>query len=219
MRSTVATATFFLTGVGTVHYLNPQISIPPASNTTFDPILAMLLQILFVLYHYNIPDITPNKYYQSVSSFVIVVQFAFGIALAGMLQQSKIQSFRFLPFDQRFDPTLFFVAVGGLVPLTLACVIKLRWTEKPLFNVKFNLPRRSEIDLKFNVGAAIFGIGCGAIGIFPGPGLVNIGAMLEDNRSMDNGYDRWEAAGLELTGDELGYSGKGSFRKEMHKII
>jgi uncharacterized protein len=184
LRSVVATASFFLTAVGTVQYLNPHTSSPSVSNTPFDPILAILLQLPVLLYRYIVPAITPSKYYQSVSSFFIAVHFAFALALAGMLQPSKIQGFLFLPFSQHFDPALFFVAIGALVPLTLGWLLKLRSTEKPLFNVKFNLPSATDIDWKLIVGAAIFGIGWGAQGICPGPGVVNFGAYAEQWRTI-----------------------------------
>jgi hypothetical protein len=183
LRSLVATATFFLTSVGTVQYLNPKISNPSVSNTPFDPILTILLQLPVLLYRYIVPAITPSKYYQSVSSFFIAVHFAFALALAGMLQPSKIQGFLFLPFSDRFDPTLFFVAIGALVPLTLGWTLKIRSTEKPLFNVKFNLPSGTEIDWKLIVGAAIFGIGWGVQGVCPAPGVVNFGAYAEQWRT------------------------------------
>ncbi|HRI69690.1 MAG TPA: hypothetical protein PK156_35920, partial [Polyangium sp.] len=36
------------------------------------------------------------------------------------------------------------------------------------------LPKRKDIDWKLVVGAALFGIGWGIVGVCPGPGIVNL---------------------------------------------
>jgi uncharacterized membrane protein YedE/YeeE len=43
----------------------------------------------------------------------------------------------------------------------------------PLFDTKFHLPTRKDIDLRLLLGAAIFGVGWGLGGFCPGPGLVS----------------------------------------------
>ena len=184
LRSIVATTTFFASAVGTVRLLNPQTSIPTILQKPFDPLAILLLQIPLVVYRYIVPIISAGKWYEPVSSFFISVHFAFALALAGMLQPSKIQNFLLLPFSSNFDPALLSVAVGALVPLLLGWVIKLRSTEKPLFKVQFNLPSHDEIDCKLIVGAVFFGIGWGWTGICPGSGVVNFGAYAEQWRTI-----------------------------------
>jgi uncharacterized protein len=192
-RSIAATATFFAVAVGVVQLLHPQGPRAP-STTKFDPIAVLLMQLPFVFYRYIIPKIIPPTHYKSVSSFAIAVHFAFGLALAGMLQPSKIQGFLLLPFSPGFDPSLLFVAVGGLLPNLLAWIAYLRHLEKPLFSPKFALLADNAIDLKLIVGSAIFGAGWGASGICPGPGLVLTGAFAE----------KWKSTGSWVLGISLG---------------
>ncbi len=59
----------------------------------FDPITVLFLQIPLLLYRYILPKGIPQKYYKSISSFMIAIHFAFGLALSGMLQPSKVQKF------------------------------------------------------------------------------------------------------------------------------
>lgn len=183
LRSIVATATFFASAVATVLVLYPKTSTTSISQNPFDPLTILLLQFPLLFYRYIVPTTIPTKWYELVSSFFIAIHFALALALTGMLQPSKVQNFLFLPFSSNFDPALMCVAVGALVPLTLAWAIKLRSTEKPLFNSEFNLSSRKEVDWKLIVGAVIFGLGWGWVGICPGPGVVNFGGYPEEWRT------------------------------------
>jgi uncharacterized membrane protein YedE/YeeE len=119
------------------------------------------------------------KWIGSVSSAVALTG---GLALSGMVRQSK--NFGFLNFalipHGLWDPTLMLVMAGGVtvsfisyqfVPdysffskdNTLAC---------PLVAKDFQIPNRTEIDLKLIGGAVLFGIGWGMAGICPGPALM-----------------------------------------------
>ena len=185
LRSVTATATFFAVAVGVVQLLNPQQgSHPPSTSPTLDPAVLLLLQLPLLFYRYIIPKFVSQKWYQSVSSFVIAIHFAFGLALAGMLQPSKIQNFLILPLSPKFDPALLFVAIGGLLPNIVAWITQIRFSEKPLFNSKFFLPSTNNIDWKLVGGSAIFGVGWGWLGVCPGPGLVLFGGFVEQWRTI-----------------------------------
>jgi uncharacterized protein len=186
LRSTVATATFFATAV-LVHFLKSAQSSPPILPQRFHALTVLLLQIPFLFYRFIIPRLAPTKCYQYLSSFAIAVHFALGLALAGMLQPSKILNFLALPLSPNFDPSLAFVAIGGLVPNILAWTTHLQAitkTGKPLFGTEFSLPSTHEIDWKLIVGSVIFGVGWGWSGICPGPGIVLEGAFVERWRSI-----------------------------------
>jgi uncharacterized protein len=187
LRSLTATATFFGVAVGVVQLLNSQKGYrPPVGSPKFDPVTVLLFQIPLLLYRYILPKSVPQKYYKSVSSFMIAVHFAFGLTLAGMLQPSKIQNFPALPMLPNFDPSLAFVAVGSLLPNILAWLTQIRSAEKPLFSSKFQFPLNDEIDWKLVVGSAIFGVGWGWLGICPAPGLVMMGGFGEQWRTISS---------------------------------
>jgi uncharacterized protein len=177
IRSILATATFFATAVGVVQYTGtPGPSVPPSTNFGYTTVA--LLQIPFLFYRYIIPETIPKQYYKSISSFVIAVHFALGLALAGMLQSSKIKNFLILPFSSSFDPSLALVAVGGLSPNLLAWLVQVRYAEKPKWASKFDLSTE-QVDWSLFWGSVVFGAAWGWLGICPGPGIVLEGAFVE----------------------------------------
>jgi uncharacterized protein len=193
-RSIVSTATFFSTAVAVVQLINPTQSTVPIVDSKFDLFSVLALQLPVLFYSSIIPQFVPNRWYKPASSFAIAVHFSFGLALAGMLQPSKIQNFLILPFSPNFDPTLALVAIGALLPNLLAWLIRIRYADKPVFSEKFELPTIKDIDWKLIAGSAIFGIGWGLLGICPGPGLVLEGAFVEE----------WESIGLWVLGMTVG---------------
>lgn len=97
------------------------------------------------------------------------ILFALGLGFAGMTRPSKITGF--LDLFGAWDATLGFVMIGAIgVYATLSHVITRR--PAPLFDTRFHLPKRRELDRRLVFGAAIFGAGWGLAGYCPGPGLV-----------------------------------------------
>jgi uncharacterized membrane protein YedE/YeeE len=97
--------------------------------------------------------------------------FAVGLALAGMTDPHKVAGF--LDVSGAWDPSLAFVMIGAIgVFLPLHAIAKRR--ARPLLAERFSAPERTGIDARLVVGAAIFGLGWGAAGYCPGPGLVSL---------------------------------------------
>jgi uncharacterized membrane protein YedE/YeeE len=95
--------------------------------------------------------------------------FAIGLAISGMTKPSKVTDF--LDVAGPWDPSL------GLVMAAAVAVgfVGYRWIRRrttPLFDVKFHLPTRRDIDPRLVLGTALFGIGWGLGGLCPGPALV-----------------------------------------------
>ena len=111
-----------------------------------------------------------------LSALVTGLLFAFGLALSGMTQPSKVVGF----FDfsqglQSWDPSLAFVMGGGmLVYMPVYRLVQRR--KRPLFEERFRLPTRRDIDARLLLGSALFGIGWGLAGFCPGPALTSVGA-------------------------------------------
>lgn len=98
--------------------------------------------------------------------------FAVGLALSGMTQPSKIIGFLDIAGD--WDASLAFVMMGAIAVHFVAYRI-IRRRSAPLFDAKFHVPTRKDIDLRLVLGAALFGVGWGLGGFCPGPGLVAAG--------------------------------------------
>ncbi len=98
--------------------------------------------------------------------------FSVGLAISGMTRPSKIIGF--LDVAGAWDASLLFV-MGGAVAVYFIAYRLITRRSSPLFDAKFDLPTRKDIDLRLVLGAALFGIGWGLGGFCPGPGLVAAG--------------------------------------------
>jgi uncharacterized membrane protein YedE/YeeE len=96
--------------------------------------------------------------------------FGTGLVISGMTKTSKVVGF--LDLFGQWDPSLVFVMLGGIAVHFVLLRLVLR-REAPLFDEKFHLPTRRDLDKKLILGAALFGIGWGLGGYCPGPGLVS----------------------------------------------
>lgn len=94
--------------------------------------------------------------------------FGFGLSLSQMIDRDRVLGFLDVAGD--WDPTLLFV-LGGAVGVTVIAFRFVLRLPRPIFNSKFYLPTRKDIDLPLILGAAIFGIGWGIAGYCPGPGI------------------------------------------------
>jgi uncharacterized protein len=98
--------------------------------------------------------------------------FAAGLAISGMIKPSKIVGF--LDIGGAWDASLAFVMLGAIAVHFIAYRVVMR-RSAPLFDIKFHVPTRKDIDLRLVLGAALFGVGWALGGFCPGPGLVAVG--------------------------------------------
>jgi uncharacterized membrane protein YedE/YeeE len=106
-----------------------------------------------------------------VASFACGVIFGAGLLISGMTQPEKVLGF--LDIFGAWDATLAFV-MAGAVAVTAAGFALARRRGAPLLATKYLWPSRNDIDPPLVVGAVLFGIGWGLVGICPGPALVNL---------------------------------------------
>ncbi len=98
--------------------------------------------------------------------------FGVGLVVSGMTNPAKVQGF--LDIAGTWDPSLVFVMAGGIaVHFVSHRLITKR--PHPLFDKRFHLPTRRDIDANLVLGAGLFGVGWGIAGYCPGPGLVSLG--------------------------------------------
>ena len=95
--------------------------------------------------------------------------FGAGLALGGMTDPARVRGF--LDLFGNWDPTLAFVMGGAVLVMAIAWRIQPRMAQ-PLFGLKFAIPDRSDLTPKLIGGSALFGIGWGLSGYWPGPAVV-----------------------------------------------
>ncbi len=111
-----------------------------------------------------------------IAFFISGLLFGLGLAVSQMVNPAKVLDF--LDVAGNWDPSLAFVMAGALMVALPAFHFILR-REGPLLTPKFSLPLRQEIDPRLLLGAALFGIGWGLVGLCPGPAVASL-AYLKD---------------------------------------
>ena len=95
--------------------------------------------------------------------------FGFGLTISGMLDPSKVQAF--LNITKNWDPSLAFVMLGGIFTTSIGYYFSLKRLS-PLFDKKFHIPIKNKLmDKNLIIGSALFGIGWGLGGLWPGPAV------------------------------------------------
>lgn len=107
----------------------------------------------------------------ALASFGSGALFGVGLIVAGMTKPEKVVGF--LDFTGSWDPSLMFV-MGGAVMVHFVLFRVIRRLPSPVFDTKFHIPTRRDLDARLLLGAALFGIGWGLGGFCPGPGLVSL---------------------------------------------
>jgi uncharacterized protein len=97
--------------------------------------------------------------------------FGFGLLLSGMANPAKVLNF--LDIAGPWDPSLAFVMGGAVIVTAIGYRLVLR-RAKPILDASFHVPTSRQIDRKLVLGATIFGVGWGLVGLCPGPALVSV---------------------------------------------
>lgn len=97
--------------------------------------------------------------------------FGLGLAVSGLINPAKVLNF--LDVTGQWDPSL-------LITMAIAVVVtfigyRLSFARaKPACADEFQVPTNSKVDARLLTGAAIFGIGWGAVGYCPGPAIAGL---------------------------------------------
>ena len=110
-------------------------------------------------------------------AFVSGALFALGLAVSGMTQPDKIRGF--LDFFGDWDPALALV-LGTALLVYVPAVLVARRLSTTVIGFSFIWPEQEKFNLRFYLGAAIFGIGWGLGGLCPGPAIVALGGLSGD---------------------------------------
>ena len=106
-----------------------------------------------------------------VSSLAVGLIFGAGLALSDMVNPARVLGF--LDVAGAWDPTLMLVMGAAIVPSAIAYLLKRRMT-RPLLELQFAVPENRSLDRPLLVGAVLFGIGWGLVGLCPGPALAGL---------------------------------------------
>lgn len=105
-------------------------------------------------------------------AFACGVLFAVGLGVSGMLQPAKVIGF--LDFFGEWDPTLLGVMVAAIPVYLLAWA----WRRGRASPWGSSVPARPShvLDARLFLGASLFGVGWGLVGVCPGPAVTNLAA-------------------------------------------
>lgn len=103
-----------------------------------------------------------------LSALVSGLIFGLGLIISQMVNPDKVISF--LDIFGDWDPSL--ALVMGAALIVTAVGYRLVWRKpKPLAADQFQVPTNRTIDKKLSIGAVLFGIGWGLVGLCPGPAI------------------------------------------------
>ncbi len=115
---------------------------------------------------------------QALVALFAGIVFGIGLALSQMINPNKVLSF--LDVTGNWDPSLALV-MGGALLVTIIAFNFISKRNRPLFDDKFRLPTRTDIDSPLIIGAILFGLGWGIAGFCPGPALASLGINFLDS--------------------------------------
>lgn len=105
---------------------------------------------------------------RNLSALLAGLVFGLGLTVSQMVNPAKVLAF--LDLFGNWDPSLAFV-MGAALAVT-AIGYRLAWRRPaPVFDDSFQVPGNRRIDARLALGAVLFGIGWGLVGLCPGPAI------------------------------------------------
>lgn len=106
-----------------------------------------------------------------ITALIIGAVFGIGLAIAGMLNPSKVSGF--LDVFGDWDPSLAFVMGGGVLVNAIGHRFVMK-RKAPIQIATFSMPTSTNIDKLLVIGSVIFGVGWGLAGLCPGPVVASL---------------------------------------------
>jgi uncharacterized membrane protein YedE/YeeE len=109
-----------------------------------------------------------------IASLFCGLIFGAGLLISGMVQPAKVLGF--LDIFGAWDPTLAVVMAAALAVSIPGFMLAGRRSH-PLLSAQSLWPSKTQIDSPLLIGAGLFGIGWGLVGLCPGPALENLATL------------------------------------------
>ena len=106
-----------------------------------------------------------------ITALIIGAVFGIGLAIAGMLNPSKVVGF--LDIFGDWDPSLALVMGGGVLVNAIGHRFAMK-RKAPIQCATFSMPTSTKFDKPLVIGSLIFGIGWGLAGLCPGPVVASL---------------------------------------------
>jgi hypothetical protein len=109
-----------------------------------------------------------------IASLLCGLVFGTGLLISGMVQPTKVLAF--LDIFGAWDPSLAVVMIAALTVSIPGFMLAKRRT-RPLLTAESVWPTKTHIDQPLIIGAVLFGIGWGLVGLCPGPALESLATL------------------------------------------
>src|SRR4051794_29927625 len=109
-----------------------------------------------------------------IAPFLCGLIFGTGLLVSGMVQPTKVLAF--LDIFGAWDPTLAVVMAAALAVAVPGFALANR-RGQPILSRQNVLPARTQVDAPLLLGAGLFGIGWGLVGLCPGPALESLATL------------------------------------------
>ena len=110
----------------------------------------------------------------AIAALICGFVFGWGLLISGMMQPAKVLAF--LDIFGNWDPSLAVVMAAALAVSAAGFALAKR-RERPLLAAQSLWPSKTDIDRPLVVGAVLFGVGWGLVGLCPGPALENLATL------------------------------------------
>ena len=126
---------------------------------------------------------------RNLSAFIAGLVFSVGLTISQMVNPAKVLAF--LDVFGDWDPSLALVMGAALVVTAIGYRLAWKW-RSPVFADRFGSPAGRAIDGPLALGAILFGVGWGLVGLCPGPAI----AALSIGNAKAAGFLAAMAAGM-----------------------
>src|SRR5713226_3451057 len=109
-----------------------------------------------------------------IASLLSGLVFGAGLLISGMVKPTKVLAF--LDIFGAWDPSLAVVMVAALAVSAPGFMLA-SGRSRPLLAAQSVWPTKNQIDRPLIVGAALFGVGWGLVGLCPGPALESLATL------------------------------------------